>query len=148
MWIRLESRHEDCCPMGIYQDFSWEHLMDFCGPVTNLPVPNCWVMDKNDCFPTFWFTRDGWEWYGCFFGGLFEPEARKEDDATILVSIIENPEDFHPLYEDEYQVALSFDETIWITSSPRWEINSLKDWEEFERELISIMTYKPTEFVG
>ena len=88
MWIRLESYHKDCNPVGVYQDFDYEFLMDYCGTALNLPVPQHLIEDGEGCFPTFWFTKEGWEWYGCFFEGLFEPEAREFDSATILVSII------------------------------------------------------------
>ena len=138
MWIRLESCHQDCTPVGVYQDFDYYFLNDFCGQVMLLTIHEDVIEEEECCAPSFWFTLEGWEKYGRWFEGVFEPEAREQDEATILVSIIEDCGKFHPLYKDKFQVALAYEEAIWITSEPRWRINSLEDWQKFERELISL----------
>lgn len=140
MWIRLESCHKGKDPVGVYQDFDYEILNDFCNQVLLLPVPQELIEDDEGCSPTFWFTEYGWNKYGRFFEGLFEPEAQN-DNATILISIIESPEKFHPYYADEYQVALCYEEAINITSEPKWTVNSLENWKQFERELTTLMMH-------
>lgn len=147
MFVRLEAhRAQSLQREGIYQIIDPSVINEVCMNANLLPVPNKIDIVPVDDVIFYWFTLEGWYKYGQgFLELLFEPEGvleleKLDSPLYLLVYNTEVENDLFKPYEDDYQIALMY-ENSHNSSIETYELCNKKDLEVLQQKHPELFIY-------